>query len=255
MRLSNKTAVITGGASGIGEHTAYRFAEEGATVVILDVNETSGLAVAERIEAMGQRAEFLKVDTSSEDHVRDAVNRTIDRHRGIDILFNNAAVGYSSKDRFAIAPAVDSPKSDWDAILNINLGSVYLLSKYVIPVMENQKQGSIINNSSILAIKGEPGADAYTASKGAIVSLTRSMARQYGPHGIRVNCICPGVIRTPLQAENEHDPQFEAEWSQRIPLRRIGEPEDIAHVVTFLASDEASYLTGAVIPVDGGYTV
>lgn len=254
MRFVDRIAIVTGGASGIGEQAAYHLAREGATVAIVDVDERGAAEVRQRIEAQGLRAASYPVDVSAEAQVSAAVSDIVKRYGRIDVLFNNAGVGFSSNERYTMAPLVDTPAPDWRAILDINLGGVFLLSKYVLPVMEAQRRGVVINNSSVMALSGYPGADAYTAAKGGIISLTRSMAVQYGPIGIRVNCICPGIIRTPMQGGSENDPDAVAETSRQIPLRRMGEPEEIAAVVAFLASDEASYVTGAIIPVDGGFS-
>jgi len=254
LRFVDRITIITGAASGIGEQTAYRFAQEGAMVAIIDVNERAAIEVRQRIVDRGFRAASYPVDVSAEEQVSAAVADIMGRYGRIDILFNNAGIGFSSNERYRMAPLVDTPAVDWATIMAINLGGVFLFSKYVLPVMEMQKRGVVINNSSVMALSGYPGADAYTAAKGGIISLTRSMAVQYGPVGIRVNCLCPGIIRTPMQGGNENDPGFIAKMSRQIPLRRVGEPEEIADMVAFLASDEASYVTGAIIPVDGGFS-
>lgn len=254
MRFADRIAIVTGAASGIGEQTVYRFAQEGATVAIVDVDERGAAEVRQRILDRGFQAVSYPVDVSVEQQVSAAVADIVERYGRIDILFNNAGIGFSSNERYRMAPLVDTPALDWRAILDINLGGVFLFSKYVLPIMEMQRRGVVINNSSVMALSGYPGADAYTAAKGGIISLTRSMAVQYGPVGIRVNCICPGIIRTPMQGGNENNPEAIADMSRQIPLRRMGEPKEIADVVAFLASDEASYLTAAIVPIDGGFS-
>lgn len=254
MRLANKVALITGGASGIGAQAASRCAAEGAHVAIFDVNGEAAQVVANRIGAEGGSATAYTVDVSDEAAVSAAVADVVAQQGRIDALFNNAGIGFSARRHVAMQPVIDTPAADWDKVLAINLRSVYLLCRHVLPVMQAQGGGSIINNSSVMALVGYHGADAYTAAKGGIISLTRSLAVDHGPHGIRVNCICPGVIRTPIQDGLDDDPAFVEQISREIPLRRLADPVEVAHVVVFLASDEASYVTGAIIPVDGGFT-
>ncbi|UCH27166.1 MAG: SDR family oxidoreductase [Trueperaceae bacterium] len=253
MRLYGKTVLITGAASGIGAATAERMAAEGANVAAVDLDGTALAQRVEQITAVGGSAFALPGDCSQEPDVERAVEGTLRRFGRIDVLFNNAAVGFSSASSYVMAPLTETTKPEWDAVIGVNLGSVHLCSRAVIPVMARQGKGSIIHNSSVMALKGYPGADAYTAAKGAMIALTRVMAVQYGPAGVRVNCICPGVIKTPIQAGLDRDPAWVSEMSAKIPLRRLGEAAEVASVVAFLASDEAAYLTGVVLPVDGGF--
>jgi len=253
--LTDKVAVVTGGGKGQGRSSALLFAEEGASVVIADWDVPSAETTAAEIVAAGGRAVPIKVDVSSEEDVKRMIGAALDSYGRLDILFNNAAIGYSARSRFFMGKLVDTPVSDWDSILGINLRGVALGCKHGIPVMLKQGGGVILNNSSMNALIAIPGADAYTAAKGGIVALTRVLADVYGPSGIRVNCICPGAIDTPMTAEAFANPKGPLEYRKaNTPLRRIGQPEEIAQVALFLVSDRSSFVTGVILPVDGGYT-
>jgi NAD(P)-dependent dehydrogenase (short-subunit alcohol dehydrogenase family) len=251
MRLKDKVAIITGSGSGQGEAAARVFANEGAVVVIAEWNEENGKRVEEEIKAFGHEALFFQTDVSNENHIISLVDEVINRYGRIDVVFNNAGVGFSSSSKYKMDRLTETPLHDWNQILAINLNGVYLLSKYVIPIMKKQNAGSIINNSSLNGIIGVPGADAYTAAKGGVVALTRVMAVDYGKFNIRVNCICPGAIDTPMIADVLKNEAFAAAFTSN-PLRRVGTPEEIANAALFLASDESSYVTGLIMPVDGG---
>lgn len=253
MRLDGKVAIITGAGSGQGKAAARIFAEEGAKVVIAEWGETQGKEVEEELISNGYEATFIKTDVSSEEAVKSMIQKTMDKYGKINVLFNNAGIGYSASSKYKMASLLETDLKDWNAILGINLNSVYLCSKYVLPIMIQQKGGSIVNNSSLNGLIGEPGADAYTATKGGIIALTRVMAVDYGKYGIRVNCICPGAIDTPMIAPALELPGV-LERFQDSPLGRVGRPEEIAYAALFLASDEASYVTGLIMPVDGGWS-
>jgi NAD(P)-dependent dehydrogenase (short-subunit alcohol dehydrogenase family) len=251
MRLQDKVAIITGAGSGQGKAAAKIFANEGAIVIIAEWNEENGKQVEEEILATGQQALFIKTDVSNEENIIALVDEIMTRYGKVDVVFNNAGIGFSSSSKFKMDRLTDTPLQDWNHILAINLNGVYLLSKYVVPIMKKQNGGSIINNSSLNGIIGVPGADAYTASKGAVVALTRVMAVDYGKFNIRVNCICPGAIDTPMIADVLKNEAFSAAFTSN-PLRRVGKPEEVANAALFLASDESSYVTGLIMPVDGG---
>jgi len=251
MRLRDKVAVITGAASGIGRAAAEIFSEEGAKVVVVDWKE-EGEEVAGRIRDEGGEAIFVLADVSDPPQVRGMVKRTLEAFGRMDILYNNAAVGYSTP--IVVGSAEELPEEDWDRVMRINLYSVYLCCKYSIPELRKTK-GVILNTSSIMATGAVPGADAYTASKGGIISLSRSLAKKLGPEGVRVNVICPGTIATPMIAPILEDPEAVRRSEARIPLGRLGRPEEVARAALFLVSDEASYITGAVLFVDGGQSV
>jgi len=250
-RLSGKVSVITGAASGIGRAAAVLFAREGAKVALLDVDEERGQGVADEIRGAGGEGAFFACDVSAAEQVDSAINATLERFGGIDVLYNNAGIGYSAG--ITVGTVEDTPEANWERVLDVDLKSVYLVSKSVIPGMK-KSGGSIIHTSSIMGLRGLVGADAYTAAKGGIIAVTRSMAKDLGPFGIRVNALCPGSVDTPLIAPVMSDPEWLRRQRETVPLGRIGTPAEIANVALFLAGDESSFMTGAVVVVDGGAT-
>jgi len=248
MRLAGKTALITGGASGIGRATALLFASEGAAIVLADMNATDGKQVADEIVQSGGRAVFEPVDVTVAADCLRIVNRAIRDFGRIDILFNNAGI-------IRRATVLDLNEEDWDRVMAVNVKSVYLMSRAVIPHM--QKTGGIIlNTSSGWGLAGGPKAAVYCASKGAVVLLTKAMAIDHAPQNIRVNCLCPGDTQTAMLREEAHQlgedhNRFLAEASKR-PLGRTGTPEEIAQAALYLASDMSSFVTGTALVVDGG---
>lgn len=253
MNLKNKVAIITGGASGIGESGTRIFAENGAEVIMLDVNEKAGQSLESELLQKGQKVWFIKTDISDENSVKDAFDKIKERYSEIDVLYNNASVFLGGRDG-----CLDEVETDiWNKVLSINLNGMYYCSKYAIKLMK-KKGGSIINTASSAGVVGIPGSAAYTASKGATVTLTRSMAVDYGKYNIRTNCIAPAAIETAMVKEsNLNDPNFDNDFflHQITPLRRWGKPEDIANLACYLASDEGAYLNGVIIPCDGGITM
>jgi meso-butanediol dehydrogenase / (S,S)-butanediol dehydrogenase / diacetyl reductase len=254
MRLDGKVAVITGAAGGQGQAAARLFAEEGARLVVTDIDGEGAEKTAEEIGDAGGEAISLRTDVSREKDVAEMIRAAVDEFGTLDILFNNAGVGYSAADRLTMASVVDTPEEDWDAILAINLKGAAMGCKHAIPVMVENESGAIVNNASINALVALSGADAYTAAKGGIVALTRVLAVDWGPSGIRVNCICPGGVDTPMIAPVIEDEQILDFMRESTPLGRLAHPEETARVALFLASDEASYMNGAIVPVDGGWT-
>lgn len=247
-RLHNKVAIITGGSSGIGESSARLFAEEGAKIVLADINKEKGENVVKEINKKGVKALFVETDISKENQVKKMVAETIKYFEKIDVLFNNAGIAKMS-------PVDELEEKEWDLVMNINLKGTYLCSKHVIPYMKKQKKGSIINNASVAGVVGFPGAAAYCASKAGIRSLTRNMALDYAPFGIRVNDLCPGVIETPMTRDEEVSGKNGlSQMSHLHPLGRVGRPEEVSFLAVFLASDESSFITGSSFMVDGGYT-
>ena len=253
-QLEHKVAVVTGGASGQGRAASRLFAQAGARVVVADWDEAGAIATAKEICDLGFEATAVRVDVSNEDDIRTMVETAVATYGRLDVLFNNAGVGFSSRSRFKMASVVETPAEDWDMILAINLKGVALGCKHALPIMAAQGDGVIINNASINGLVAMPGADAYTAAKGGIIALTRVLAADWGPRGIRVNCICPGAVDTPMVAEILHDEQDAEPLLRGIPLGRVAQPEELASVALFLASDASSYVNGVILPVDGGWT-
>lgn len=253
-KLTNKIAVITGGGSGIGRTAVDRFSREGATVLIIELNEAWGKKTEAEVIAEGGRAKFYPADISDYRQVKAAFDQIEADFGGIDILYNNASVFWGKKD----APLDVLDMDIFERIVKINLFGLVYCSKCAIPLMKKRGGGSIINTASSAGVIGIPKCDSYTAAKGGTVSLTRSMAVEFGPFNIRTNCIAPAAIRTPMVAEsNLNDPDFDEHFflTQGTPLRRWGKPEEIASTALFLASDDASYLNGAILVADGGITV
>jgi NAD(P)-dependent dehydrogenase (short-subunit alcohol dehydrogenase family) len=251
MRLPNKVALITGGTSGIGEATALLFSKEGAKVAITGRNETRGHAVTARILEEGGEAIFLRTDVRKAEECRRAVDETTKSFGRLDILFNNAGVFYPKT-------ALECTEEEWDLQIDINLKGTFLMSKFALPGMIAQGCGVIVNNSSGWGMVGGDRAVAYCASKGGVVLLTKAMAVDHGRQGIRVNCICPGDVDTPMLPEDAR--MRGLNWSEYIagcanrPLGRVGTSDEIAKAALFLASDDSSFVTGAALVVDGGGT-
>jgi NAD(P)-dependent dehydrogenase (short-subunit alcohol dehydrogenase family) len=245
-KLEGKVALITGAGSGIGRATALLFAKEGAKVSVVDYVPAGGKETAKMVREAGGEAIFIEADVSKAADVEKMIKTTLDKYRRIDILYNNAGV------MGAYAFTADTPEKKWDTILNINLKGVFLGSKHVIPVMLNQGGGVIINTASTAGIVGLPGLPAYCASKAGVIQLTKTMALEYADQNIRVNCICPGGIMTAMtQPPGPDEPLPPFRQSQ--PMRRFGQPEEIARAALYLASDDSSYVTGAALVVDGGW--
>ncbi len=249
MQLANKVAIITGGASGIGRATAFLFAREKATVVIADVNASGGQAVANEISLTGGRASFESADVTRAADCHRLVERVAKEFGKINILFNNAGV-------IRRASILEISEEDWDRTMAVNVKSIYLLSREVIPYMQKSGGGVIVNTASGWGLTGGARAAAYCASKGAVVLLTKAMAVDHGPQNIRVNCICPGdtdtaMLRGEAAQLGEVTAGFLAEAAKR-PLGRVGLPEEIARAALYLASDASSFVTGTALVVDGG---
>jgi len=249
MRLKDKVALITGGTSGIGTATAIRFAKEGAKVVITGRNAKRGEQVVQEIVANGGDAMFVRSDVCLADDCRNAVDRTLERFGKIDILFNNAGV-------FHPKTIPDCTEEEWDETIDSSLKGAFLMSKYALPSMIERGSGSIIHTSSGWGILGGDKAAAYCAAKGGLIVMAKAMAIDHGPHGIRVNCVCPGDVLTPMLHDDAEKrgmtwDDYAAGGADR-PLGRIGTVDEIADAVLFLASDESSFVTGESLVVDGG---
>jgi len=249
MHLSGKVALITGAASGIGRAAALLFARQGAAISAVDVDGTNGPAVAQTILDSGGQAIFLRCDVTQATDCQRAVEQTVDKLGHLDILFNNAGI-------IRRATVLETTEAEWDRVMAVNVKSVFLLTKYAVPTMARAGGGAIVNMASGWGLVGGHRAVAYCASKGAVVNMTRALALDHGPQKIRVNCICPGDTDTPMlrheaQQLGQSAEQFLAAAAQR-PLQRLGRPEEIAQAALYLASDAASFVTGAALVVDGG---
>jgi 3-oxoacyl-(acyl-carrier-protein) reductase len=245
MRLKDKVALITGAGSGIGEATALRFSEEGAKVVINDVNMDSANSVLEKIKGMGGEALVLKADISKKAEVEAMMQMVVEHFGRLDILVNNAGI---NRDAFAKKMS----EEDWDLVITINLKGTFLCCQAAINAMGKQGSGRIINTSSIGSL-GNMGQANYSASKSGVIGLTKTLALECARNGITVNCVAPGATKTPMTVKMPED--IMNMITEKIPLRRWAEPKEIANMHVFFASDEASYITGQVIFVDGGISV
>jgi NAD(P)-dependent dehydrogenase (short-subunit alcohol dehydrogenase family) len=243
-RLQDRVAVVTGGASGIGLATARRLAQEGAKVVIADLDETTGKSVAEEVGGL-----FVRADVTSEDDVRGMYSFAHQAYGSVDIAFNNAGISPPDDDSI-LSTGLDA----WRRVQEVNLTSVYLCCKYVIPYMRSQGRGSIINTASFVAVMGAATSQiSYTASKGGVLAMSRELGVQFAREGIRVNALCPGPVNTPLLQELfAKDPERAARRLVHIPMGRFAEATEIAAAVAFLASDDSSFITASQFLVDGG---
>ena len=244
MRLTNKTAILTGGGSGIGQACAWAFYQEGANVVLFGRREDK---LKETAQELGSRAMTVSGDMTRSEDLDRLVQETLSKFHRIDILVNNAGL-------FKGAPLHEISDEQYDEMMNINMRAVFQLTRRVLPVMMEQKSGNIIHISSILGIIAVPQVAVYNISKGALNQFSRSIAVEYGSYGIRSNSICPGLIETDMTADLMKDEALMQEWSKGYPIGRFGKPEDVASACLFLASDESSFITGTVLPVDGGFT-
>jgi meso-butanediol dehydrogenase/(S,S)-butanediol dehydrogenase/diacetyl reductase len=244
MRLKDKTAIITGGGSGIGLATSRAFCKEGAKVILFGRRKEKLVSAANEL---GDSVLFVQGDMTKNDDLDKLINKTLNNFKGIDILVNSAGL-------FNGAPLHKISDSQWDEMMDINIRSVFQLTRRVLPTMMTQKSGSIVHISSILGLIAVPEVAAYNVSKGALNQFSRSIAVEYGSYGIRSNSICPGLIETDMTAELMKDASLMQEWSKEYPIGRFGKPEDVASACLFLASDESSFITGTVLPVDGGFT-
>ncbi len=247
MRLQNKVALISGGAKGMGAVEAKLFAKEGAKVVIGDVLETEGKQIEGEINKTGGECLFVPLDVTDENQWNEAVAATVRRFGKLDILINNAGI-------FRTSPVEETSSTEWDQVMDINAKGVFLGAKAAIPAMREAGGGSIINLSSVAGLVGAAYSSAYSASKGAVRLFTKSTAIQYATDGVRCNSIHPGVIQTDMTKEAIADSQFKAQRLDPTPLARLGQPEDVAYGALYLASDESSFVTGAELVIDGGWT-
>ena len=250
MRFIGKVVIITGGSSGIGLAAAQLFAREGALVVLMARSESRGQEAVATITATGGQALFVAGDVAKAADCKASVDAAVATYGRLDILFNNAGVIYVDRD------VVATSEEEWDETIGAGLKSIFLMSKYAIPHIAAAGGGSIVNNSSIFGLVGGTGVAAYCAAKGGVITLTKAMALDHAAQNIRVNCVCPGSVQTAmLEKEMNDQGGIEAElpkYAARHPLNRISSPEEVAAVVAFLASSDASFVTGIAMPVDGG---
>ena len=247
MRLKDKVAIVTGAASGIGKATALLFAEHGAKVVVADIDADRAHQTLISIRDRGGTATYVQTDVTISANTEQMVQETLSRHGQLDILVSSAGIAMR-------LPVADLPEADWHRCLDVNLTGVYLSAKAAIPAMQENRGGSIINISSIYGLVGADVRAAYVASKGGVTNLTRGMALDYAEANIRVNCICPGFVETPLVAGVVKTPEEYRKLADKHPMRRLAQPEEIAYGALYLASDESAFVTGIALPIDGGYT-
>lgn len=250
MKLKGKSVLITGVASGIGRAASLLFAEEGARLTLVDLNEASEETVKLARER-GAEATFIRVDVSKSRDWERTVKLAVESYGNIDVLYNNAGIGM-------YRPFLETSEEDWDRVLAVDLKSVYLGCKHVIPEMIKRGGGVIINTASEIGISGARNYAAYCAAKGGVVQITRALALEFGDRNIRVNCLCPGVTLTPMLEQGMNraqDPAARRRYlEQEVPLKRLGKPEEIAKGALFLASDDSSFMNGATLVIDGGAT-
>jgi dihydroanticapsin dehydrogenase len=252
MRFKNRCVIVTGGASGIGKATVGRFLEEGAKVAMIDVSRKTGEEALEEFREKGHRPLLLTGDVTKQSDVKKMVGEAKRRLGRIDVLFNNAGI--------LVEGTIEQvSEKDFDRIMAVNVKGVFLMSKETIPIMLRQKKGVIVNNASCSGLVGDRNAIAYNTSKGAVVLMTKCLALDYALKNIRVNCVCPGEIDTPMfrqeaKARGMPVEEYRKELCEYHPIGRLGRPEEVANAVLFLASDQAGFITGTALSVDGGYT-
>lgn len=251
-RFVGKGVIVTGGASGIGKATAERFLVEGAKVAIIDISEKNGKSALKELRGRGYKPNLVTGDVTNSTDVKRMVKEAKSALGSIDVLFNNAGI-------LVEGTIEEVSEKDWDRIIAVNVKGVFLMSKEVIPIMLKQKKGVVVNNASCSGLVGDRNAIAYNTSKGAVVLMTKCMALDYARKNIRVNCVCPGEIDTPMfrqeaRARGLPVEEYRKQLSECHPIGRLGLPEEVANAVAFLASDEAGFIIGAAFSVDGGYT-
>ncbi|AVK84756.1 short-chain dehydrogenase [Lysinibacillus sp. B2A1] len=241
-KLQDKVAIITGGVSGIGAATAKLFVAEGAKVVLVDLNEEKGNEFVAQLQSTGADAIFVKANVTNEEEVAKIYQTTIDTFGQVNVLFNNAGIG-------RVTPTEELAYSEWRNTVNVDLDGVFLMAQAAIKEMLKGHGGTIVNTASMYGWVGSPGSAAYNAAKGGVINLTRSLALEFATRGIRINALCPGFIDTPIIPEESKEP-----LRQITPMQRLGQPEEMAKAVLFMACDDSTFMTGNTLTVDGGYT-
>lgn len=241
-KLKNKVAIITGGASGIGAATAQLFIDEGAKVVLVDLDEKNGKSVEAKLKEKNAEVFFVKANITSEEEVANVFKQAIDTFGGVDVVFNNAGIG-------RVQPSHDLEYSEWRNTVNVDLDGVFLVAREAIREMLKSGGGTIVNTASMYGWVGSPGSAAYNAAKGGVINLTRSLALEYAEENIRINSLCPGFIDTPIIPEESKEALISI-----TPMKRLGTSEEMAKAVLFLASDDSTFMTGNSLTIDGGYT-
>jgi dihydroanticapsin dehydrogenase len=246
--FQDKVVIVTGAASGIGRQTAIEFARKSAKVVVADIDEKGGNDVVARLRDEGHQAAFVPTDLTVEADCTHLVAAATETFGGLDVLVNNAGMEITT-------PLHDMPEHEWDRLIDTNLKSMFLCSKHALRRMIPAGGGAIVNVCSVSGLVAWPGIAAYNSTKGGVLMLTKSIAIDYAQHNIRSNCVCPSIIDTPMtDTSNSHDEAAKARKAKLNPVGRLGTPEDVAHAILFLASDRSSFITGAALTVDGGYT-
>lgn len=243
-KLKNKICIITGAASGMGASEAIAFAKQGATVIVADLDYEKAVEVTQQITQTGGNAYPFSIDVTNSDDLQKLVNFTTEKFGRIDILVNNAGIFDYYKN------SLETSEELWDKIFNINIKSIFMLTNLVLPIMTQQQSGAVINIASIAGLVAQMGGASYTASKHAVIGYTKHLAAVYGKQGIKINAICPGTIKTPMTEK-----MLETRPTDKIPLDRFGNTDDISELAIFLASDDAKFMSGACIAIDGGYTI
>jgi meso-butanediol dehydrogenase/(S,S)-butanediol dehydrogenase/diacetyl reductase len=252
MNFAGKVGLVTGGASGIGRAVAIGFGRQGGAVAVADLNHERAQAVAAEIIAAGGKALALAMDVTNQTDLEAGIETTLGKFGRLDFLHNNA-FGVPATSTYG--PIAQLDNATWDHTLNVALTATFKGMRAVIPVMARQGGGSIVNTASVSGLFGDRGMAAYNTAKAGVINLTRAASLEYGRQGVRINCVCPGIIETPLTADTLAQGYYGEAIRKRLPLARAGKPEEVANVVLFLASDLASYVTGAAYVVDGGQTV
>ncbi len=246
MRLENKVVIITGAGSGIGKETALLFAKEGAKVVVTDVNEKGGEETVAEIKKNGGEAFFARLDISSREQSKEVIKYTLERYGKIDVLINNAGI-------IQDALVQKMTEEQWDSVINVNLKGPFNCIQAVVPAMMEHGVGEIINISSIVGLYGNIGQTNYAAAKAGLIGMTKTLAKELGKNGIRVNAVAPGFIHTPMTAKLPE--KILEMMKEKTPMKRLGQPDDVAYALLYLASDEANFVNGAVLCVDGGLLI